>query len=39
VEQRKAELRAERDKWAEQTQRLALAPPAGPNGLWKRLFG
>ena len=29
MKQREADLRAERDKWAEQAQRLALAPPAG----------
>ena len=33
------EMRAQRDKWQEQAQRLALAPPAAPRGLWRRLFG
>ncbi len=39
------EMRAQRDKWQEQAQRLALAPPqsasvpAAPRGFWKRLFG
>jgi excisionase family DNA binding protein len=40
AERREADLRAERDKWAEQAQRLALAPPAAPRVmLWRRMFG
>jgi excisionase family DNA binding protein len=46
MERRRAnELRQERDRWAAQAERLALAPPqpasvpAAPRGFWKKLFG
>ena len=38
--QRGEELKAERDRWAAQAERLALAPPAAPRvSLWRRVFG
>ena len=37
---RSEEIKIERDRWHEQAQRLALAPPAVPRvSLWRRMFG